>query len=99
MQILDCTKPGAMPAVEPVYAPVRIACRAARGSEPSQDSLHNSLLCRAAGDMRSTSDCELSLFRRLRCFARLLGCVVVLYTKSDMRLYTDAAGAERFHMH
>src|SRR5262249_53366221 len=49
--------------------------------------------------MRSTSDCEPSLFRRLRRFGGLLGCVVVLYTKSDTRLYTDAVGAERFHMY
>src|SRR5258708_27090882 len=49
--------------------------------------------------MRSTGDCEPSLFRRLRRFGGLLGCVIVLYTKSDTRLYTDAVGAERFHMH
>src|SRR5258708_32312968 len=49
--------------------------------------------------MRSTGDCEPSLFRRLRRFGGLLGGVIVLYTKSDTRLYTDAVGEERFHMH
>src|SRR5919201_6874521 len=75
MQMFAWTKPGAIPAVYPVYAPLRTCCRAACGSEESQDSLQRSLACLAASDMRWTSDCEIALIAGLYVvlIARLAG--------------------------
>src|SRR5690349_245149 len=52
--MLAWTKPGAIPAVYPVYAPLRTCCRATRGSNDSPDSLQTFLPCLAASDMSRT---------------------------------------------